>query len=228
MFGFWAMVLMVAMFLLEGAPSAIDYIESRNFTEPMFVFAIMVIAGTRPVLLAASGSVRRIARALPLPGSTASYVAILALVPLLGSFITEPAAMTLAALMAARSVFHPRHLDPAQVRHPRRAFCKRLDRRHADSLRCAPGADGGGQMGLEHRLHAGRVRLEIRHRGDHQRHWRDPGLPARTRRTGDARRLKLRGDGARRPDSCTSRLPVWRRWCLPITHRYSWACSCSS
>lgn len=104
-FGFWAMILMVAMFLLEGSSVAIDYIESRNFTEPMFVFAIMVIAGTRPILLAAIGGVRRIARALPLPGSTASYFAILALVPLLGSFITEPAAMTLAALMLRDQFF---------------------------------------------------------------------------------------------------------------------------
>jgi hypothetical protein len=55
-FGFWAMVLMIAMFALLGSTPAIDYIESRNFTEPMFVFAIMVIAGTRPILHAASAA----------------------------------------------------------------------------------------------------------------------------------------------------------------------------
>ncbi len=49
-FGFWAMVLMLFMFGVSGKQEATAYLESRNFTEPMFVFAIMVIAGTRPVL----------------------------------------------------------------------------------------------------------------------------------------------------------------------------------
>ena len=104
-FGFWAMVLMIAMFALLGSTPAIDYIESRNFTEPMFVFAIMVIAGTRPILHAASAAVRLLARAIPLPGSAAVYFTVLSFVPLLGSFITEPAAMTLAALILRDQFF---------------------------------------------------------------------------------------------------------------------------
>jgi hypothetical protein len=100
-FGFWALVLAVAMFALEGSSSAIAYMDSRNFTEPMFVFAIMVIAGTRPVLQTAMQIVRLLARLLPFPGSMATYLVVMSLVPLLGSFITEPAAMTLAAMMLA-------------------------------------------------------------------------------------------------------------------------------
>ena len=99
------MVLMIAMFALLGSTPAIDYIESRNFTEPMFVFAIMVIAGTRPILNAASAAVRLLARAIPLPGSAAVYFTVLSFVPLLGSFITEPAAMTLAALILRDQFF---------------------------------------------------------------------------------------------------------------------------
>src|SRR5690606_16210682 len=53
-FGFWAMLLVVAFALLEGVPDATAYVDSRNYTEPMFVFAIMVIAGTRPILWAAT------------------------------------------------------------------------------------------------------------------------------------------------------------------------------
>jgi hypothetical protein len=98
-FGFWAFVLLIAIFALQGEHSAIDYIESRNFTEPMFVFAIMVIAGTRPVLHFATACMRVCARALPGSPSAAYYFVVLALVPLFGSFITEPAAMTLAALV---------------------------------------------------------------------------------------------------------------------------------
>ena len=98
-FGFWAMILMLAMFALHGSKVATQYIDTRNFTEPMFVFAIMVIAGTRPVLQVALGCVKAIARIVPLPASMSHFVVVLALVPMLGSFITEPAAMTLAALV---------------------------------------------------------------------------------------------------------------------------------
>ena len=98
-FGFWAFVLIVGLLLLTGRKDAVDYMESRNFTEPMFVFAIMVVAASRPVLLACAAAVRGLAHVLPVSGALGNYFLCLALVPLLGSFITEPAAMTLAALM---------------------------------------------------------------------------------------------------------------------------------
>ncbi len=98
-FGFWAMVLVLFMFAISGRQEATAYLESRNYTEPMFVFVIMVIAGTRPILQASGALVRFIARWMPMPRGMAMYFLVLAFVPLLGSFITEPAAMTLAALM---------------------------------------------------------------------------------------------------------------------------------
>ncbi|HET8984836.1 MAG TPA: putative Na+/H+ antiporter [Trueperaceae bacterium] len=104
-FGFWAAVLVAAMFVLVGFDGAVEYVDSRNFTEPLFVFAIMVIAATRPILQTAMSAVLGVSRLLPLPGSLGSYIVILTLVPLMGSFITEPAAMTLAALMLATSLF---------------------------------------------------------------------------------------------------------------------------
>ncbi len=104
-FGFWAMVLMLFMFAISGKPEATRYLDSRNFTEPMFVFAIMVIAGTRAILQFAGTAVRFVANFIPLPRGMALYFLVLAFVPLLGSFITEPAAMTLAALMLRDTLF---------------------------------------------------------------------------------------------------------------------------
>lgn len=104
-FGFWALVLMLCMFAMEGPEAATRYVDSRNFTEPMFVFAIMVIAGTRPILRASSAAVGLAARLVPLPGAMGFTLVVLALVPLLGSFITEPAAMTLAALILSERLF---------------------------------------------------------------------------------------------------------------------------
>ncbi|NMG15992.1 putative Na+/H+ antiporter [Aromatoleum bremense] len=104
-FGFWALILVLSMFAIEGPSIAIGYIDSRNFTEPLFVFAIMVIAATRPILQTAMSATSLIARALPLPGSLGYYLTVMAVVPLLGSFITEPAAMTLAALILVNGFF---------------------------------------------------------------------------------------------------------------------------
>ncbi|MDP3538952.1 MAG: putative Na+/H+ antiporter [Azonexus sp.] len=98
-FGFWAFVLIAALFLLTGKTDAVEYVESRNFTEPMFVFVIMVIAASRPILHFGVAAVRVLATGMLLPHSLATFFLCLSLVPLLGSFITEPAAMTLAALM---------------------------------------------------------------------------------------------------------------------------------
>ncbi|MGJ7913922.1 putative Na+/H+ antiporter [Massilia sp. LXY-6] len=104
-FGFWAFVLMVFMALVEGSTAAIDYAESRHYTEPLFVFVVMVVAASRPVLEAARALLRMLARLAPVRSEVAQAWLALALVPLAGSLITEPAAMTLAALMLAPTVF---------------------------------------------------------------------------------------------------------------------------
>ena len=98
-FGFWAMVLMLTMAAMHGSQAATTYLDTRNFTEPLFVFAIMVIAGSRAILNLARDGVNIVARLIRLPGAMPFYLVALALVPLLGSLITEPAAMTLAAMM---------------------------------------------------------------------------------------------------------------------------------
>ena len=98
-FGFWAFIFMLAVFFTLGNNTAVSYVDSRNFTEPLFVFSIMVIAASRPILKAVETVVKILAGFLPLNRSLAVYFLSLSLLPLLGSFITEPAAMTLAALM---------------------------------------------------------------------------------------------------------------------------------
>ncbi|RJX33214.1 MAG: hypothetical protein C4516_02105 [Oxalobacter sp.] len=98
-FGFWALVLMLALAAFGDSGDTIRYLERQNFTEPLFVFVILVVAGTRPVLYIARFLVNQAVRFVPLPEQMAFYLLVLTVVPLLGSLITEPAAMTLAALM---------------------------------------------------------------------------------------------------------------------------------
>jgi hypothetical protein len=98
-FGFWAMVLLIFMAVTAGSHAAMDYFEGRNFTEPAFVFVIMVIAASRPVIDFAGALLLWLSRMLPVPAPMAYYFTVLSIGPLLGSFITEPAAMTLSALL---------------------------------------------------------------------------------------------------------------------------------
>ena len=66
-FGVWAFVLLVVMALVAGTSTMIEYMDTRNFTEPLFVFAIMVVAGSRPIIELVSVVVRMISHALPVP-----------------------------------------------------------------------------------------------------------------------------------------------------------------
>ncbi len=98
-FGFWAAIFLLLFALHSGFSPALAYLESLRFHEPLFVFVILVVCATRPVLRAAGGLIETIAALLPLPGPLGFYVAALILGPLSGSWITEPAAMTVTALL---------------------------------------------------------------------------------------------------------------------------------
>jgi hypothetical protein len=104
-FGLWALVLLVAMSLDKGWEPAKHYLnDTVNYTEPLFVVVIMALAATRPIVGFAEATLRQVANAM---GGTpaAWWGAILTIGPLLGSFITEPAAMTISALLLGRQFF---------------------------------------------------------------------------------------------------------------------------
>ncbi|MGB6241475.1 MAG: putative Na+/H+ antiporter [Castellaniella sp.] len=104
-FGVWACVLFVWMGLTLGVHGAVEYLDTRNFTEPAFVFVIMVVAASRPIIELVHLGVDGLARILPVRGELARFFVIMTMVPLSGSLITEPAAMTLAALLLRQAYF---------------------------------------------------------------------------------------------------------------------------
>jgi hypothetical protein len=104
-FGIWVVPLLVALAVAKGSDVALGYIEGRvNFTEPVFVVVVMAIASTRPILELAEGVLRRLAR-LGGESPRAWWIALLGVGPLLGSFITEPAAMTICASLLSRRFY---------------------------------------------------------------------------------------------------------------------------
>jgi len=105
-FGLWAAVLFLVVGVMRlSIDDAVKYVESLNYTEPKFVLVVMVVAATRPVVNLAESLILLLARLLPFKETVSFYVTALSFGALFGSFITEPAAMTLLALLLKRRYF---------------------------------------------------------------------------------------------------------------------------
>jgi hypothetical protein len=104
-FGLWAVVLIGAIAWMRSWDTAKHYLnDTVNYTEPLFVIVIMALASTRPIIVFAElamGKVASLGQGTP----AAWWFATLTVGPLLGSFITEPAAMTICALLLARQFY---------------------------------------------------------------------------------------------------------------------------
>lgn len=115
-FGIWAAIFLAIYSCINGFAvydeshkligGAVHYLESINFTEPAFVFVIMCMAATRPVIVFAENIISFAAKIIPLPGKMPFYISALVIGPLLGSFITEPAAMTVTAMILLEYFYH--------------------------------------------------------------------------------------------------------------------------
>jgi hypothetical protein len=104
-FGLWVVALVFVIVRFHGWDTATNYLNATvNYTEPLFVVVIMAISATRPIIELAERMLGRLAR---LGGSTTAawWAVILIVGPLLGSLITEPAAMTISALLLARQFY---------------------------------------------------------------------------------------------------------------------------
>ena len=109
-FGLWAIPLLLSIFLIFDWPTVVGYVSHGvNYTEAMFVVVIMTLASTRPILKLSEATMNSIARLFG--GSlTAWWLTILTFGPLLGSLITEPATMTICALLLVRKFYQ---LEPS-------------------------------------------------------------------------------------------------------------------
>jgi hypothetical protein len=110
-FGIWVIVLLGAMFWFYDLATVKGYLMGVNFTEPLFVVIIMALASTRPVLRFAESCLRFFAN-FGKETPAAWWLSILIIGPLLGSFITEPGAMTICAMLLAKKFYR---LKPSPV-----------------------------------------------------------------------------------------------------------------
>lgn len=107
-FGLWAFIFLASWSLLEGTEKVIAYQQSLNMTEPIFIFCIMVLASTRPLVTLARQFIlfisNLVSKIIKLPQVLIEVFILLSVGPLLGSLITEPAAITIIALLLYRLI----------------------------------------------------------------------------------------------------------------------------
>jgi hypothetical protein len=104
-FGLWVIPLIVGIVVYYDWSTVIDYMDHGvNLTDAAFVVVIMVLASTRPILQLAGLIMTRIADQL---GGTlaAFWMTVMTIGPLLGSFITEPAAITITAMLLSQKFY---------------------------------------------------------------------------------------------------------------------------
>ena len=103
-FGVWLIPLFLTIIIMKGWSTLVSYSASANATEPIFVVVIMAMASSRPVLAIAERALASVA-AIGGYGPAAWWLTILSIGPLLGSFITEPGAMTICALLLRNRIY---------------------------------------------------------------------------------------------------------------------------
>jgi len=103
-FGLWAVALSAAVVFFYDWHTFVNYVSGVNYTEAMFVVVIMALASSRPILKLSESIMSRIAAVFK--GTLAAWwLTIMTLGPILGSFITEPAAMTISAMLLAQKFY---------------------------------------------------------------------------------------------------------------------------
>ncbi len=97
--GLWALLFVFTSAGVVGWLQVMTYLEGLSFSEPLFVFVVMTVAATRPVLRLARVFILSMARLLPMQNAVSVMFCCLVFGPLLGSFITEPAAIAVTAIL---------------------------------------------------------------------------------------------------------------------------------
>jgi hypothetical protein len=109
-FGIWLVPLFVAIIAFHGWSTMVNYVGQVNVADAIFVVVIMAMASSLPILRfteTVNAKVSAIGNRTP----ASWWLTILTLGPLLGSFITGPAAMTICALLLRHRFYS---LKPSQ------------------------------------------------------------------------------------------------------------------
>ncbi len=110
-FGFWSVVLIFAWSAAEGVKSALSFLNTVHYTEAVFIFVILCITATKPIVCLCKKLITAVARLFPGSRPVNFYCVVLTFGPLLGSLITEPAAMTVSAILLKDFLFDRKEIS---------------------------------------------------------------------------------------------------------------------
>ena len=103
-FAIWAIPLFLIMAGFHGWHVAIEYINTRDYTEALFVVIVLSLSSTKPIIQCAQKIIHFLAKGFG--GSlSAWWLTLLTVGPLLGSFITEAGAMAIAAVLLSKEFY---------------------------------------------------------------------------------------------------------------------------
>jgi hypothetical protein len=107
-FAIWAIPLFITIACMYDWNIALEYFHTRDYTEPLFVVIILALASTKPIIHMSEKILHGISKIFG--GSvSATWFTLLTIGPLMGSFITEVAAMIICALLLSNKFYahHP-------------------------------------------------------------------------------------------------------------------------
>jgi hypothetical protein len=103
-FGLWAIPLVAIITFLYSWENAVEYLNSLDYREVLIMAVIIILTSSYPLISLIERGLRYIVNLAG--GSPAAWwFVLLTLGPLLGSFITEPGAMTVTALLLAKQIY---------------------------------------------------------------------------------------------------------------------------
>lgn len=104
-FGIWVIPLMFVAIHYHSFDDFKLYMENDcTFVEPMFVTVVMIVASSRP-LFRFIENIMKDAASLGKHSPAAWWMAVMMIAPVLGSLVTEPAAMTIGAMILAKRFY---------------------------------------------------------------------------------------------------------------------------
>ncbi len=112
-FAVWAILFLFIGYVFQSRALVLSFISEINISEPFFIFCVVVMGSAKPILRFSQAIIfklsEKISKVLSLASIQCQVFILLVLGPLLGSIVTEPAAMTIISLLLLRMLSGAEH-----------------------------------------------------------------------------------------------------------------------
>ena len=103
-FGLWVVPLLLVLTAYYGWVDVVKYLNSLSYVEPFFIVVVMSLSATRPLVELAKRGIHSISKMFG-DSTEAFWFIVMFVGPIIGSFITEAAAIVIAILLLKERIF---------------------------------------------------------------------------------------------------------------------------